>query len=879
MGKASKRERKFKAKGGVKKRLEKGTITKKGKLPQRQRGNENSRQQLILEERQKAIKEQRDSLKNKKRVDDFLGEDNIAELDIDSFFAKMASEIEKDNNMDEKIPSEHSESDSESIQQDSGGAASSDHQNSEDEEEIDDEDDDDDSIFEDAHLQAESRRNPKVKSSDFDSISEDSDDEDNVEVAEARMKAEMKKMQQVDPEFHEFLQENEQSLLDFGDDEGDDNDYDDNEIASVDADGNDSDAGSKPKKASHNQVRLTAKLLTNLETGAFRSHGLKSLRKLVVAYKSACHLADSSKEDDSNTGAMSFLIDSSKIFDELMLMCLGRIHEELYYHLIGPARLGSGIAKDQQGDNDEVNAITDDDSPLNPSVLEKAEKWVMIRPMLRSFFQSSLHLLLAAKEPELLTFILKSLAKYVRFLTPFPRIAESMLRILTSLWSAPLDTSEDYQVVRLNAFFRIRQLALTQPFPFVEDILKKTYLAYARRAKFGTSSAIASVLPTLTFMGNCLCEFYRLDYHSSYQHAFVYIRQLALLLRSAIHKKTAEAMQQVYCWQYIHCLKLWVAVLCDAISLACEEEKPGETELMRSLIYPLSEVICGTIRLVPSPARHVPLRFHCVRMLQKLAASAQVFIPTASILLDCLDWKEWYLSPKKASRANAVTNAGSGGNSSMEFLLKLVPKEDALRLHEHRESSMNTLFLLLNRDVELYRFSAGFPEYAVRIMQRLKSFTKQASSQARWRSLAKSCVDVCEQYSTFAIEKRSKLLDAPKDVKNLECLLPIGDKAMRDRHNDSIEKENKQQQALARASAAATVNRKRSGDDNVEMENDNDDDNGARGKNKRKKRQKQKDVSKKHQENAHAFVASSGSDNAYTEADRIEDGVDWSDDE
>jgi hypothetical protein len=73
-----------------------------------------------------------------------------------------------------------------------------------------------------------------------------------------------------------------------------------------------------------------------------------------------------------------------------------------------------------------------------------------------------LHVMSEAKEPELVTFILKSL--YARYMTPFPHIAESMLKTLTGLWSAPLDSSEDYQVVRLNAFSAFDN-ALTQPFP------------------------------------------------------------------------------------------------------------------------------------------------------------------------------------------------------------------------------------------------------------------------------------------------------------------------------------------------------------------------------------------------------------------------------
>jgi len=83
------------------------------------------------------------------------------------------------------------------------------------------------------------------------------------------------------------------------------------------------------------------------------------------------------------------------------------------------------------------------------------------------------------------------------------------------------------------------------------------YLAYAKSSKFVNENT----LPNLTFMGNCIVELYSLDVEASYQHAFIYVRQLALHLRAGITKKTREAFAQVYNWQYMNCLKVWVAVV------------------------------------------------------------------------------------------------------------------------------------------------------------------------------------------------------------------------------------------------------------------------------------------------------------------------------
>jgi len=861
MGKRTKRERKFQASGGVKSRIEKGTITKKGKLRKRKKhpgssdgGGKNEQHHGLAN----------DASPRRDHPDDFLGRENLADLDVDNFFKVMV------DNMDAGAEGDDGEE-----EQSSSSSEGEQGKN-----------------VMDTNTAARSKGKATMLSasgSGSDSTSSDSSDEDEEDVdrAEARMKDAMKKIETADPEFHSFLQENEQSLLEFGDAKRQrSDDSDDDHSSSSDDDDNvedqeeldrDDDNEVNGRTSSEDGILLTPKVLKSLVQGTFASHGIKSLKKLVGAYRSACHLADST--DDSvkarpgETGT-TYVIDSSTVFDQLMVLCLNRFHEEFRYHLLDEDESDEG---NEEKKKDEEEDPLVDNKPLSPKLLERSEKWADVKPIIVSFFRSTLHVMSEAKEPELQAFILKALSKYVRYLSPFQLVAEAMLKSLTSLWSAPLDSSEDYQVVRLNAFLRIRQLAVTQPFPFVEDCLKRTYLAYARRAKFGNASSITTALPTLTFMGNCIVELYSLDYHSSYQHAFAYIRQLALLLRSAMQKRTPEAVQQVYCWQYVHSLKLWVAVLASAAPT-------DDGALMRSLIYPLTEVILGTARLSPSP-RNLPLRFQCIRLVQQLAAAAEVFIPTTSLLFDCLDMKEWYLKPKKSR-----PNSNSRG-MQMHLLLKL-PKVDYLRTHEQLEAGMSEFFLLLQREIELYRYSAGFPEYAIGIVQRVRKFSKEVRNP-RWRAFARGCIDTAERYSAFAIEERSKLEEAPKDVKRLECIRPVSAPDMRERHEASIQKEQKSLQVVPSRSG---------GKDNDSVEDSN------RRKEQRgnKKRMKGKDATpaensasspKKQKKKRGGGVSnSSRNDDTATAADNdksagdkaevvmelqddVREGIDWSDDE
>ena len=552
------------------------------------------------------------------------------------------------------------------------------------------------------------------------------------------------------------------------------------------------------KRGGESKFLLTPRRLEQLERGAFGGPSsssrttatVRGLKRIVAAFGTACRLSDANRQDRDEYGSdddeegdggkggggkgggeggkkkrKEFQITSPAVFDRLMAICLVRCHEEFHRHL-----LSNGERDDDDDDSDGGSDDGDDDDgegggggpkkgkpekkgestkkgkddafdenkPLHPKTLAKSPNWPALRPVIESFLKSALHLLSeAGKEAELLRFVLRALSRYVPYLAAYPRLARPALRTCVRLWSAPLDTSEGHNAVRLQAFLRVRQLAVTQPYPLVEDCLKSSYLGYARRAKFGTASNVSSVLPTLTFMGNCVVELYGLDYASAYQHAFVYIRQLALHLRSAMTKKTPESRAVVCCWQYVHCLKLWVAVLCASCGGGGGAGKlpggggPGgggrdeEANLLRSLAYPLAEVILGVCRLAPV-AQFVPLRLHCVRLLQQLAASTGTFVPTTSLLLGVLDHREVGMKPLRGDGKGkgGKKNKSAGGGATVRglrlpLILKL-PKEGTLRTLEQLDGVLKETYVLLNREMDLYRYSPGFPEFTFSILQRLR---------------------------------------------------------------------------------------------------------------------------------------------------------------
>lgn len=149
---------------------------------------------------------------------------------------------------------------------------------------------------------------------------------------------------------------------------------------------------------------------------------------------------------------------------------------------------------------------------------------------------------------------------------------------------------------------------------------------------------------------------------ASYQHAFGFIRQLAVLLRSALTAKSREAYREVYCWQTLLCLELWAKLL------AARADEPQ----LRPLVYPVAQLLLGVARLVPAPA-YFPLRLRCARALNRLGESTRTFVPVAPLLLEVLQWGDLRRAPKP------------GVGQSPDVLLTLRASKAAMRGTQYQE--------------------------------------------------------------------------------------------------------------------------------------------------------------------------------------------------
>ena len=447
-------------------------------------------------------------------------------------------------------------------------------------------------------------------------------------------KDELQSLKDKDPEFFQYLQENDANLLTFGEVDGEDEDLDgeiegdiedielsedETEEGDDDDDDDDDDAsvsGEIPalkKKGKHDAImaEVTEELLNETVEGALNG-SLSALKKLLSIFRAACLPSTNEPDDDDEVADKSqsaFNIPSPEIYQLVMLSVTDNAHVAMYQQL-GLEELSHDCL----------------------SKIDKHPKWKKVQFMVLSYFKSMLHTLaslaVASKQEQVSVFLITSLEAYLPLLSPMPRLAKAVLNSLLTLWCQP--QGEDGVDVRVHAFLRIRQMALMLPGTVREECFRSIYLRYARGCKTFTETGGSGVL----FMSQCIAELYTSDPVQAYQQAFLYIRQLALHLRAALVKKTSEATRQVTTWQFLNCMRLWTRVICAM----------PEADALGPLIFPLAQIMFGVMAAAPS-IYFIPLRLHLITCLHQLAACGRVFIPTAARLAEILEHPDLMVKP------------------------------------------------------------------------------------------------------------------------------------------------------------------------------------------------------------------------------------------
>ncbi|KAE8203201.1 hypothetical protein A4X06_0g2048 [Tilletia controversa] len=552
---------------------------------------------------------------------------------------------------------------------------------------------------------------------------DDADEEDDaglsdledIEDEENAMKAELAKLQEKDPEFYKFLQDNDKDLLTFGEDDDDDMDP-------ADAEDEDEDEETKPvskknKKKEKAQAKkdvgpvlITNKLLTQWKRALIQNHSVKSLRKLLLAFRSAARLGQAGGEGDDE---LAYAIDNAAMFNKVVMTTLRYTPVVLQHHL--PYKtLPNGKFK----------------LPTND------KKYRMLQTAVKSFASNLIHLLKTLPDPDSVFDVVTESSQMIPYLMPIRRSAREYLNALINLWSTAQDN------VRISAFLAVRKAAMAGDAEFLDVALRATY-----RALVGSSrQTTIHNLPSINLMKNSAMELFGIDSTASYQHAFGYIRQLAIHLRQTLkNTRSKESRQAVCSWQYIHCLDFWSLVLSKSCDVAAREEK-GES-VMQPLIYPLVQVAMGVMRLVPT-STYIPLRLHIIRSMIRLAQRTGAYIPLFPFFTQLFDSGEFQGTSKGSTL------------KPLDLETTLRASDAYVRTRVYADQVAEELVYLFTEFLASQARSIAFPEMVIPLLVQVKRQLRTCSNP-KLVSSVKNVLEKTAQNSTWVASKRAGVDFAP----------------------------------------------------------------------------------------------------------------------
>lgn len=264
----------------------------------------------------------------------------------------------------------------------------------------------------------------------------------------------------------------------------------------------------------------------------------------------------------------------------------------------------------------------------------------------------------------------------------------------------------------------------------LSTVLKAMYLSYVRNSKFVSPNT----LPAINFMRRSLNEMFALDLNLSYQHVFLYIRQLAIHLRNAMTLKKKESYQAVYNWQYINSIRLWSELL----------STNSDKEQLQPLIYPLVSIISGTIKLIPT-AQYFPLRFHCIRALIQLSKETRTFIPVMPFIMEVL----------KSNTFNQRHSKASMKPLSFACILRL--NQNQLQENGFRGEVIENIVACTLDYMAHESYTVSYPDIAVPAIIQLKQYLKNGKNvNAGHRGELKILVDKLAENQRYVMLERAK---------------------------------------------------------------------------------------------------------------------------
>jgi nucleolar complex protein 2 len=335
--------------------------------------------------------------------------------------------------------------------------------------------------------------------------------------------------------------------------------------------------------------------------------------------------------------------------------------------------------------------------------------------------------------------------KLIPYLSEFKKPLKSIIEIASKHWSG---NDKDFSNI---AFVFLRSIGRDHPHLF-DIVLKSSYSALLKKSLESNPQTIALINKLKT----SAIELYSTRPSQSYDLAFQYVCQLGVHLKNSSSSKSPDAYKTVYNWQYVHSLDFWaktVAKECDITA----ESLSGKKSPLRELIYPLVQVILGTIRLIPTP-QYFPLRFYLIRSLLEISHSADVYIPVLPSLMEVL----------QASLIAKLTKPADLEEIDFESTIRV--SKVYLTTKEYQDGVCGEFVDIVAEFFSQNAKSIAFPELSIPVVLAFKRFISR-SKNGKFNKQLEKLVERLEENSKYIQQKRNALNFGPTTRAEVDVFL------------------------------------------------------------------------------------------------------------
>ncbi|KAK0416161.1 hypothetical protein QR680_012322 [Steinernema hermaphroditum] len=388
-----------------------------------------------------------------------------------------------------------------------------------------------------------------------------------------------------DPEFAEFLKENDADLLgnDFIEEEDESQKEPEVETTVV--------VGGKLRLRKDQDGRSIVDDLVDfiedhikVDSGSGELKAQERVVRLAVKCFIACVARVGAKMDPPQ-----FVVESQQVFERVVRLCFQQL-TGCPYTLLGTVKADGNLKPNKTDNPDEVHGEQEEDEPEDqsdedydkqvqtqePLAAEAFRSWKKYSAVVKQYLHHLTMFIDELRHDDVIFTTVKTIEQLAEIYIHFKILRKRVLKSLIRLWSQKSEKCRLIAFVAMSRFCKISDGLV----PFV---LKSCYVSYISNSRVVTPDT----LPLISMMQRTYAELAMIRPAITYPYMFVYIRQ-CVHVRNAMIAKRKDMVQTVYNWQFIQSLYLWCEVICKASKYHGHEKDYRSVE---ELAFPFTQVV------------------------------------------------------------------------------------------------------------------------------------------------------------------------------------------------------------------------------------------------------------------------------------------------